>query len=113
MATVQTICQHYKGLKKRKVCNSIITPKGQAMTGYPSNAQFKAMVRSNTNKNCPIKPEHIANANSIFGLSITGVRGKTIHCKPKQVEAAPGRTPDNFHRLHKFVVLTANVMLVD
>jgi hypothetical protein len=34
---------------------------------------------------------------------------KTIPCKPEQVEAEPGRIPDNFHQLHQFVVLTAGV----
>jgi hypothetical protein len=29
-----------------------------------------------------------------------------------QVEAEPGCIPDNFHRLHKFVLLTADVMFV-
>jgi hypothetical protein len=41
------------------------------------------------------------------------VHGKTICCKPDQVEVAPGRIPDDFHCLHKFVVLTANVMFVN
>ncbi len=82
------------------------------MTGHPSNAQFQAMVRSNTIKNCPIKPKNIANTN-LFGPSISGVRGKTIRCKPDQVEAVPGCIPDDFHCLHKFVVLTANVMFVN
>ncbi len=83
--------------------------KGQAMPGHPSNAQFQAMGRSNTIKNCPIKPKHIANANSIFRPIIAGVRGITTRCKPSQVEAAPGRIPNDFHHLQKFVVLTANV----
>jgi hypothetical protein len=113
VAMVQTIHQHYKGFTKCKVRNAIIACKGQAMTDHPSDAQFQAMVRSNTIKNCPIKPKHIANVNSIFGLSIAGVRGKTICPKPDQVEAAPGCIPDNFYCLHKFVVLTANVMFVN
>jgi hypothetical protein len=71
------------------------------------------MVRSNTIKNCPIKPTHIANTLTIFGPSAAGVRGKTVRRKPEQVEADPGRIPDNTHRLHKFVVLTADVMFVN
>jgi hypothetical protein len=100
-------------LHKRKVCHAIVACKGQAMTGHPSDNQSQAMVRSNIIKNCPVKPKHIVNTNSIFGPSIAGVRGKTIRCKPDQVEAAPGRIPNDFHRLHKFVVLTADVMFVN
>jgi hypothetical protein len=113
VAMVQTISQCCEGFTKRKVCNAIITHKGKAMTGHPSVTQFQAMVRSNTIKNYPIKPKHIANANSIFGLSIAGVHRKTTCCRPDQVEVAPGNIPSNFHRLHKFVVLTADVMFVN
>jgi hypothetical protein len=113
MAMVQTICQSYKGFTKHKVRDAIIACKGQATTGHSSNAQFQAIVKSNTIKNFPIKPKHIANANSIFSPSIAGVRGKTILCKPSQVEAAPGCIPDNFHPLRKFVVLTRIAFLTN
>jgi hypothetical protein len=82
------------------------------MTGHPTDAQLLEMVRNKTIKNCPIKPEHITNSRSIFGPSIAGVRGKTICRKPEQVEAELGRIPDDFHRLHQFVVITADMMFV-
>ncbi len=71
------------------------------------------MVRNKTIKNCPIKPEHITNACSIFGPSIAGVRGKTVRRKPERVEAEPGCIPDDFHRLHRFVVITADNMFIN
>ena len=96
----QTIRQRYKGYTKRKVQDAIAARKAQAMIGHPTNAQFQEMVRNKTIKNCPIKPKHITNAHSIFGPSIAGVQGKTVRCKPKQVEAELGRIPDDYHRLH-------------
>jgi hypothetical protein len=83
------------------------------MIGHPTDAQFLEMVRINTIKTCPIKPAHMANALTIFGLSAAGVRRKTVFHKPEQVETEPGRIPDDFHCLHKFVVLTANVMFAN
>jgi hypothetical protein len=82
------------------------------MTGHPADVQFVKMVRNNTIKNCPNKPTHITNALTIFGPSIAGMHGKTVCRKPEQVEAELGRIPDNFHCLHRFVVMTANVMFV-
>jgi hypothetical protein len=82
------------------------------MTGHPTDAQFMEMVRNNTIKNCPIKPTHITNALSIFGPSIEGVHGKTVRRKPEQVEAELGHIPDSFDCLHRFVVMTADVMFV-
>ncbi len=110
---VQTICKHYEGFTQCKVRNAIIACKAQAMTGHPSDAQFQAMISSNSIKNCPIRPKHISNARSIFGPSIAGVQGKTVHCPPKQVKAAPSRIPDDYHCLYKFVVLTADIMFVN
>jgi hypothetical protein len=71
------------------------------------------MVRKNTIKNCPIKPAYITNALTIFGLSIAGVRGKTVRLKLEQVEAELGHIPDNVNCLHRFVVMTANMMFVN
>jgi hypothetical protein len=110
---VQTIRQRYEGFTQREVKDAILACKAQAMTGHPSNAQFQAAVRGNTIKNCPIKSVHITNTHFIFGPSITGVRGKTFFHKPIRIEAEPGCIPDDFHRLHKFVVLTADVMFVN
>jgi hypothetical protein len=46
-------------------------------------------------------------------LSIAGVHGKPICCKPKQVKAEPGRITDDSHRLHQFVVLTADIVFIN
>jgi hypothetical protein len=112
-AMIRTVCQHYEGYTMHKVQNAIPACKAQAMIGHPTDAQFLYMVRSNTLKNCPIKPAHIANTLTIFGPSAAGVHRKTVHHKPEQVEAEPGCIPDNFHRFHKFVVLTTDVMFVN
>jgi hypothetical protein len=112
MAMIQTVRQRYEGFTKRKVQDAIAARKAQAMTGHPTDAQFLEMASNKTIKNCPIKPKHITNACSIFGPSIAGVRGKTVRCKPEQVEAEPGCIPDDFHCLHWFFVITADVMFV-
>jgi hypothetical protein len=113
VAMIQTVRQQYEGFTKREVQDATTARKAQAMTGHPTDTQFLKMVCNNSIKNCPIKPKHIANANSIFGPSIAGVRGRTTRQKPERVEAAAGRIPDDFHCLHKFVVLTADVMFVN
>jgi hypothetical protein len=113
VAMLQTICKCYKGFTQRKVRDAIFARKAQAMTGHPSDAQFQTMISNNSIKNCPIRPKHTSNAHSIFGPSIAGVQGKTVCRPPKQVEAAWSRIPDDYHHLHKFVVLTADVMFVN
>jgi hypothetical protein len=94
VAMIQTVRQQYGGFTKHKVQDATAARKAQAMTGHPTDTQFLKMVCNNSIKNCPIKPKHIANANSIFGPSIAGVRERTTRQKPEQVEAAVGRIPD-------------------
>jgi hypothetical protein len=110
---IQTIHQHYKGYPKHKVKDATAARKAQVMTGHPTDAQFVEMVRNNTIKNCPIKPTHITNALSIFGPGIAGVHGKTVHHKPEGVEAEMGSIPNNYHRLHRFVAMTADIMFIN
>ncbi len=55
----------------------------------------------------------VANVHTIFGSSIAGVHGKTICHKPEHVEVKTGCIPGNFHQLHQFVVLTADIMFVN
>ena len=113
VAMIQTVRQQYEGFTKCKVQDATAARKAQAMTSHPTDTQFLKMVSNNSIKNCPVKPQHITNAHSIFGSSITGVCGRTTRQKPEQVEAVVGRIPNDFHHLHKFVVLTANVMFVN
>jgi hypothetical protein len=114
VAMVQTIRKCYEGFTQREVRNAIFACKAQAMTGHPSSdAQFQAMVSNNSIKNCPVRPEHTSNARSIFGPSIAGVQGKTVCCPPERVEAVLSPIPEDYHCLHKFFMLTADVMFVN
>jgi hypothetical protein len=113
IAMAQTIRQHYERFMNRKVQDAIQARKTQAMIGHPTDAQLKHMVSNRLLKKIPLKPDHITNAHSIYGSSIAGVLGKTVRRKHEHVEVEYGNVPDNFHRLHKFVTLTADVMLIN
>ena len=113
VAMIQIVCQQYEGFTKCEVQDATAARKAQAMTGHPTDAQFLKMVSNNSIKNCPVKPDHITNPHSIFSPSIAGVRGQTTRQKSEQVEAVVWRTPDDFHCLHKIVILMVNVMFVN
>ena len=53
--------------------------------GTPSITDFKAIVRSNTIKNCPVTLEHISTAEQIFGPDIGALKGKTTRRNPQPV----------------------------
>ena len=80
----QKICQRYERYTKGEVLDTIVARKAQAMIGHPTNAQFHAMVRKKTKKNCPIKSKQSTNAHSIFGSSIAGVQEKQAAVSQKE-----------------------------
>jgi hypothetical protein len=110
IAMIQTICHSYKGFTKHKVKDTIAACKTQAMTGHPTDAQFVEMVRNNTIKKLPHQtcthhqcPHHLWSKH----------RRSTVRRKSEQVEAELGHIPDDFHHLHRFMVMTADVMFMN
>ncbi len=75
---VQTVRGNYDGHTKRDVLQAKEVRHAQAMTGNPSEGDFKGMVSGNLIKNCPVTTTDITNARTIFGPDLASVRGKTV-----------------------------------
>ena len=109
---LHTVRMKYEGYTKKGVEAYILVRKLQARFGHPSDAEFKNMARDKLLKNCPVKLEQITNANNIFGPNFSGLRGKSVRTKPTRVKKKYIPIPRDFHILHKFVTLTADLMFV-
>ena len=71
------------------------------------------MVRSKLLPNCPITTHDITNTNSMFLPDLAGVRGNILRKKPIRVDKEEYvNIPEDFYRLHNFVMLAVNVMFV-
>ena len=55
----------------------------------------------------------VTNATKIFGRDIGGIKGKNAQQKPVRVETELVHIPQDFHKLHKFVALMADVMFLN
>mgnify|MGYP000854466914 CR=1 FL=1 len=64
-------------------------------------------------KNIPVNPIAITHALDLFGPDLPNVRGKTVRRKPDRVDTGFVNIPDDYHRLNKFVTLTADIMFVN
>ena len=71
------------------------------------------MVSNKTLDNCPVIPADIPNALALYGPHLPGVRGYTVRKKPDRVKTESLSVPDDYHRLHHFVTLTADVIFVN
>jgi hypothetical protein len=63
---VQTVQQNYEGFTKRKVLQVKEGRHAMEMIGNSSKEDFKGMVRGNMIQNCPVTPDAITNAHTIF-----------------------------------------------
>ena len=50
-------------------------------SGAPGMEAFKALLRMNIIKNCPVTTEHVDRANDIYGLPIAALKGKATRSK--------------------------------
>ena len=82
---VSTIQENMKMFTPREVLQAKKARGLYQTLGTPSITDFKAIVRSNTIKNCPVTLEHIDTAEQIFGPDIGALKGKTTRRKPQPV----------------------------
>ena len=57
----------------------------QMRMGNPTDKQFSKLVSANKVKNCPVLPQHIANATKIFGPPTAALDGKTTRKQSARV----------------------------
>ena len=110
---VQNVRKNYKEFAKENVRRATLARKSQSRVGNLSDSKFKLMVSKNSVKKCPVQHKHMTNASLIFSLDLQGMGGKTARRPSKRVETGHMSIPDNFHQLHHFVTLTADIMFVN
>ena len=81
--------------------------------GTPSTHDFKAIVRSNTIKGCPVTLEHIEIAEQIFGPDIGALKGKTTRRKPQPVVKDYMEIPPELTEKAKTVELCIDTLFIN
>jgi hypothetical protein len=110
---VQTVAKNFEGYTKRDVELAIKAIRHlQGMLGGPVRADYEGMVREKLTDDCPNSLNDLKNALKIFEPDLAGLRGRTVRRKPERVETEIVAIPREFVQLHKFVVLTVDVMFV-
>eukprot|EP00804_Cyclotella_cryptica_P007796 CCRYP_001377-RA/>CCRYP_001377-RA protein AED:0.71 eAED:0.39 QI:0/0/0/0.66/0/0/3/0/576 len=110
---VQTVQHNFEGFSRDQVLRTIKAWKLQAMLGSPAKVDFKGMVRGKPLDDCPVVVVDLWNAHTTFGPDLAGLQGRTVRSRPERVRTEIVAIPWDFVRLHKFVVLTADIMFVN
>ena len=112
LAMLHMVRNHFEGFTKKQIEKSTLASEVQAMIGYPTDSNFKYIVRHRALSDFPVTFQEVSNSLAIFGPGLSGVCGKTVRCRPETVDTTFQHITNYFYALHKFVTLNANVMFV-
>ena len=112
-AFISTVDNNKLGYTKQQLKGAELAKQLYATLGYPSVKDFRWMVQSNQIKDCPVTVQDIESAHKIWGKDISALKGKTTRKKPSHVAADYVKVPSAILKLHKDVVLTADIFFVN
>ena len=81
--------------------------------GTPTVGDYKAIIRMNAIKNCPITMEDIDIAETIYGPDIGSIKGKTVRNKPKPVVNDYIHIPKELITKHQDITLCIDTMFIN
>ena len=111
---LKTVRRNFDGRTKREIKEATLARLLQSRVRNMSDTTLKHMVSVNGLRNSPVRPEHVTNASRIFGPNVAALEGKTVRRPSPRVHTDGGITiPDDFHRLHHFVTLVADIFFVN
>ena len=82
---VNTVEENKEGFTNREVGDAKQARRTLGLIGYPPDWDYKDMVRSKMNMNCPTTTRDIDNAHIIFSRDVQTLKGKTGRKQPGPV----------------------------
>ena len=113
MAFVQTVRENFEGFSNKEITAAKLTCEDLGMIGHPSERNFKSMVGNNIIQNCSVTPSDVTSDNTIFCPNLAGARDKTVQQNMDSVVMNYSDTPKSFLKLHKFLSLVADMMILN
>ena len=110
---IQTVKENEIGYAKRELDQAKLARKIYGMVGHPSIKDYKWMAQEGALLNCPVTHKDIDVAEKVYGKDIAALKGKTVRTKPLVVKTNIIEVPRNILKLHKDVVLEADLYYVN
>jgi hypothetical protein len=110
---IETVQENKKGYTQRQFEDAKQARKLYHIIGCPTTENFKALLRQNIIKNCPVTVEDVNIAERIFGPDIGTLKGKSTRTKPIPVKSDLIEIPPELKKLHKNLTLCMDIMFVN
>jgi hypothetical protein len=85
VSLVNTVKDAELGFSKRQISQAKLAREFQSVIGNPSTHDLKAIISSNQIMNCPVTIDDIDRAETIYGPSVSILKGKTTRRTPERV----------------------------
>ena len=110
---INTVKENKAVFTKRQIESADKERELYASLVYPSNADYKWILKSNQIKYCPVSIEDAEVATKIWGPNIAALKGKTTRSTPKHVITDIVKIPMEIRELHKFITISINIFFVN
>ena len=110
---IDTVAENRKGYTLRQFERAKTARKLYHNIGTPTVTNFKALLRSNAIKDCPVTVEDVNIAEKIFGPDISSLKGKSTRRKPKPVTSDVIQIPKELIMQHHDIELCMDTMFVN
>ncbi len=110
---VNTVRGNFEGYTHKEIERAREARRIQGMIVNPTEREFSTMVHENFLANSPVTVQDVNNAHHIYGRDLANIRGKTTRRKHEHVQIDYVQIPRDFVKMHKYVTLAADVMIVN
>jgi hypothetical protein len=112
-AFVKMVESNMRLYSKRQVARADKARSLYASLGFPSQKDFKWILRSDQIKDSPVTVEDAFAAFKIWGPSVAALKGKTVQKRPEPIKTDIVSIPKEIRELHKEVTLTIDIFFVN
>ena len=110
---VVTVEDNLKSFTKRQILSAEKARTLMAGLAFPSDQDYKWILRSNQVQECPVTTEDATVADKIWGKSIPSLKGKTTRKTPEHVPSDVVAVPTEIRELHRNVTMSIDVFFVN
>ena len=110
---VSSVAENRKHFTQRQYEDAMAARKLYHVVGCPTVENFKAILRQNIIRNCPVTAADVDVAEKIFGPDIGALKGKSTRPTSPVVKDDLIEIPKEIKELHKDLILCIDIMFIN
>ena len=110
---VKTVTENAMGYTQRQYDEAVRARQLQHKVAAPTDAVFKALLRTNIIRNNPVTAEDVTIAERIFGPDVSSLQGKSTRSKQKRVKSDLIEIPKEIFERNRDLELCIDIMYIN